>query len=201
MTQAGWQALQELLLSRYGDLKSRLTRYLGSADLAGDALQDTWLRLQRGGELAAVRSPDTFILRTAMNIARDRLRSENRRVTTVDANSLLGVVDEAPDPAREIEGRADLQVLMTVMAELPARQKAILIAARLDGIGRREIAERFGVSVRFVQRELQTAQDYCADRLQEIWGEEFILRSRQSSSEEDVSVGSASEPRTPRTTR
>ena len=186
MTETRWDALQQLLLLRYGDLKARLTRHLGSADRAEDALHDTWLRLERGGELAQVHSPDTYLLRTAINIARDRLRSENRRVTTSDAKVLLGIVDQAPDAARSVEDRSDLRLLMIVMAELPARQKAILLAARLEGLGRREIARRFGVSVRFVHRELQAAQDYCAGRLEEITAEEFTSRPRESSFEQDA---------------
>ena len=185
MTETGWGALQQLLLLRYGDLKARLTRHLGSADRAEDALHDTWLRLERGGELAQVHSPDTYLLRTAINIARDRLRSENRRVTTSDAKVLLGIVDQAPDAARSAEDRSDLRLLMEVMAELPARQKAILLAARLEGLGRREIARRFGVSVRFVHRELQAAQEYCASRLEEITAEEFTSMLRDSSLEQD----------------
>lgn len=197
MTETGWGALQQLLLLRYGDLKARLTRHLGSADLAGDALHDTWLRLERGGELAQVHSPDTYLLRTAINMARDRLRSENRRVTTSDAKILLGIVDEAPDAARSAEGRSDLQVLMAVMTELPARQKAILLAARLEGLGRREIARRFGVSVRFVHRELQAAQDYCAERLEKIAAEEFTSMPRESSFEQDALGTKAAKSKAP----
>ena len=51
------------------------------------------------------------------------------------------------------------------MAELPPRQRAILLAARLDALPRREIARRYRISVRLVQRELQEAQDYCAARI------------------------------------
>ena len=75
---------------------------------------------------------------------------------------------------------------MAVMTELPARQKAILLAARLEGLGRREIARRFGVSVRFVHRELRAAQDYCAERLEKIAAEEFTSMPRESSFEQDA---------------
>jgi RNA polymerase sigma-70 factor (ECF subfamily) len=184
MTQTGWAVLQQRLLLRYGDLKKRLTRHLGSAELAGDALHDTWLRLERGGDLANVRSPDTYLLHVAINIARDNLRSENRRVTTSDAETLLGIADETPDAERAAEGRSELRALMAVMAELPARRKAILMAARLEGLGRREIAQRYGVSVRYVQRELQAAQDYCAERLEKLATGEFLPVPRESSLEQ-----------------
>jgi RNA polymerase sigma factor (sigma-70 family) len=197
MTQAGWAALQRLLLLRYDVLKRRLTRRLGSADLAGDALQDTWLRLERGGDLAQIRSPDTYLFNVAVNIARNNLRSETRLVTTSDAETLLGIVDEAPDAARNAESRSDLRMLMTVIAELPPRQKAILAAARLEGIGRREIAQRYGVSVRYVHRELQAAQDYLAERLEKLPGREFRPPPREASLRQDTLATPTGKPRTP----
>lgn len=165
MTETPWTVLQRRLLSRYDDLKIRLTRYLGSTELANDALQDTWLRLERGGEISSVQSPDSYLFRVAVNIARDHLRAENRRLTTTEVEVLLNIADEAPDAEQILESRSDLEALKMVMAELPARQRAILVAARLEKMPRSDIARHFGVSVRFVQRELQEAQDYCASRL------------------------------------
>jgi RNA polymerase sigma-70 factor (ECF subfamily) len=196
MTQAGWGALQQLLLLRYGELKRRLTRQLGSAELAGDALHDTWLRLERGGDLADVRSPDTYLFRVAVNIARDNLRAENRLVSTSDAKILLGIADEAPGAERDAEGRSDWRVLMAVMAELPPRQKAILLAARVEGLGRSEIAQRYGVSVRYVHRELQAAQDYCADCLEKIAAGEFISMPRETSLKQESLGTTKVKPRT-----
>jgi RNA polymerase sigma factor (sigma-70 family) len=185
MTQAGWAALQQRLLLRYDDLKRRLTRHLGSQELAGDALHDTWLRLQRGGELDPVRSPDTYLLRIAINMGRDNLRAENRLVSTTDAKALLGIADEAPDAERDAEARSELRLLTAVMAELPPRQKAILLAARVEGLGRSEIAKRYGVSVRYVHRELQAAHDYCAERLEKMTADRFRSAGRESSVTEE----------------
>jgi RNA polymerase sigma-70 factor (ECF subfamily) len=199
MTQSGWAELQQRLLLRYGDLKRRLTRALGSSELAGDALHDTWLRLERGGDLTKVHSPDTYLLHVALNIARDNLRSENRRVTISDAETLLGIVDDAPDAERAAESRSELRALMAVMAELPPRQKAILMAARLENLGRREIAKRYGVSVRYVHRELEAAQEYCAERLEKLAAGEFMSAPRESSLEQDHLGTADSMPKAPRT--
>jgi RNA polymerase sigma factor (sigma-70 family) len=181
MTETGWATLQQRLLLRYDELKKRLTRHLGSPELAGDALHDTWLRLERGGDIGAIRSPDTYLLRVAINMGRDNLRAENRLISTSDAEILLGIADESPDAERDAESRSELRLLTAVMAELPPRQKAILLAARVEGLGRSEIAKRYGVSVRYVHRELQAAHDYCAERLEKIAASEFLSASRQSS--------------------
>lgn len=196
MTQIGWATLQQRLLLRYEELKKRLTRHLGSPELAGDALHDTWLRLERGGDLGPVRSLDAYLFRVAINMGRDNLRAENRLVSTSDAKILLGIADETPDAERDVESRSELRLLTMVMAELPPRQKAILLAARVEGLGRSEIARRYGVSVRYVHRELQAAHDYCAERLEKIAAEEFRSARRETSLPQKPLEPAAGKPKT-----
>lgn len=168
MTEEGWRALQRHLLTRYTDFRKRLTRYLGSADSANDALHDTWLRLQRGGELASVQNADSYLYTMAVNMASNNRRSDHRRLGAAEVEELLDIADDLPDSERAVEARTELEAVVRIIAELPVRQQAILLAARLEGTPRREIAARFGVSERFVQRELQAAHDYCAERLEKI---------------------------------
>jgi RNA polymerase sigma factor (sigma-70 family) len=197
MTDTGWPALQQRLLMRYKIFKKRLTHYLGSADLASEALQDTWLRLERGGDLASVRNPDTYLFSMAINIAIDHRRAENRRLTTSEVETLLEIADDAPNAMRSVESRSELEAVMTIIGELPVRQQAILLAARLDQIPRREIAQRFGVSERFVQRELQQAHDYCALRLQKLASGRFRTMPRETSTDQEPSGIAGSKPTTP----
>jgi RNA polymerase sigma-70 factor (ECF subfamily) len=154
-------ALRQRLIQGYDELKLRLTRRLGSAELAGEALQDTWLRLARMQAVGAVRSPGNYLFRIALNVARDRRAAEDRHLSATEIDGLLELADDAPDPARTAEARASLRELEAVMAELPPRQREILLAARLDGLPRREIANRLGISLRLVEKELQRAQEYC----------------------------------------
>jgi RNA polymerase sigma factor (sigma-70 family) len=185
MTGSSLADMRRLLLLRYDDFKARLTRRLGSSELAGEALQDTWLRLEQGDGIAAVRSHDAYLFRIAVNIARDRQRGENRRLTTTEVETLLNIADDAADPEQIVEARSDLRALQAVMAELPPRQRAILLAARLDELPRREIAKRYRISLRLVQRELQEAQDYCAARLRRPGTNLFTSDRREASLDED----------------
>jgi RNA polymerase sigma factor (sigma-70 family) len=184
MTEAGWVALQQRLLMRYEFFKKRLAKYLGSADLAGDALQDTWLRLERGGELSTLRSPDNYLYSMAVNIARNHIQAESRRLSASEIETLLEIKDETPDAARVVEARSELQTLVAIIAELPQRQQAILLAARVEGLSRREIAQRFGVSVRYVQLELQEAQLYCVERLRKLTRNSFTSVPRELSTDQ-----------------
>jgi RNA polymerase sigma factor (sigma-70 family) len=165
MTDSNTAGLREVLVARYDDLRSRLSQRLGSAELAGEALQDTWLRLDQGDGIASVRRPMAYLFRMAFNIAVDRLRAQNRRLTTTEVQTLIETADEAPDPARTAEARFEVAALVRIMAELSPRQRSILLAARLDGTSQRKIAEQLGISLSLVEKELRLAQEYCAARL------------------------------------
>ena len=96
--------LRDFMLQRYDDLKARLTRRLGCADMASDALQDTWLRLEGKDELGPVDSPGAYLLRMAVNVAVDQQRAENRRLTSSEAEALLAL--PTPRPVRRRRRKA-----------------------------------------------------------------------------------------------
>jgi RNA polymerase sigma-70 factor (ECF subfamily) len=165
MADANRVALLNVLVARYADLKRRLTRRLGSAELAAEALQDTFLRLKCAGEVGDVRSPHAYLFRVAVSVAANRRVVESRSLTVSETEALLNFVDDTPGPARVIEGRSDFEALKRAVGELPSRRREILIAACMQEIPYRTIAERFGISVRTVQVEIKQALKHCALRL------------------------------------
>ena len=165
MTETGRELLRRVFLLGYDDLKLRLTRRLGSVELASDALQDTWIRLERASSIGPVLSPRPYILRVAYNIALKRLRRERDMVTLEEAREALDFVDAAPDPAKVTEARAELSLLRQAAEELTPRQRDILFAVRLDGVPVREIALRHGISERLVALELKRAVLRCSQRV------------------------------------
>jgi len=157
-------SLRVLLTERYGDLKSRLARRLGSTEWAEDALQDTYLRLDGAEAIGNVRNPVAYLFRAAFNVALNQRRAEVRRLSAAEVDDLLHVADDTPDAQRIIEGRSDIERLKRIMAELPPRSRAILLAARLEGLSRQAIAVRFRISVSLVEKELRRAQEHCVAR-------------------------------------
>ncbi len=165
MTNASLAQVRRLLVDRYDELRRRLTTRLGSPELAADALQDAWLRLERAEPVDTIRNPANYIFGIAMNAARDRMREGNSRYLSVaEVDGLLDIPDEAPVPSNIAEMRSDLRQLEAILRELPERQREILLAARLDRIPRAEIARRFNISLSLVEKELQRAQEYCLAR-------------------------------------
>lgn len=156
--------LRELLIDRYGDLKKSLTRRLGSGDWADDALQDTFLKLERENAIETIRNPMAYLLRAAINTALNQRRAENRRLSDAEIDDILEVPDDAPDSLRILEGRSDVARFKAILTGLSPRARQILIAARLDGRTRPEIAEHLGISLSLVEKELRSAHEYCVRR-------------------------------------
>lgn len=90
MTEPTRQLLREVLLLDYDDLKAQLTKRLGSAELASDVLQDTWVRLEQATSIGPVERPRPYLLRMAHNIALKRLKAEPKTITLDGARVALG---------------------------------------------------------------------------------------------------------------
>ncbi len=157
--------LTALLVSKYDDFRRRLRRRTGSDDLACEVLHEAYVQLDRAGEPVGVQKPEAYLFRVVLNIAAGRRRSDARRASQLEIEAAMEVVDEAAHADQTVEARLNIEVLERAISELPARRRAIFLAARVDDMPIAAIAASFGISRRLVEAELKKALDYCAMRL------------------------------------
>lgn len=181
MANENTRTLRDLLLADYNGFDQRLTRRLGSADLAADVLQETYLRVEGMTDVGTIRSPRAYLLRIALNIASDHRRAQNRRLTSEEVDCLLDIPDDRPTPEREVEERSEVILLKQAIAELPERRRQVLMMSRIEDLSHREIAKRIGVTVRTVETDLKQAIEHCADRLKRAASFKFGFARRESS--------------------
>lgn len=155
--------LRHLIALRYEEIKTRLARSLGSRELADDVLHETYLRLHSQDMIGLIRQPESYIFKVALNIATDRRRDDRRRASKTEVLEAIALQETAPDLSREIEARSDVEALKRALAALPPRRRAILIAARVDGLSHDLIAKRLNISRTMVQKELRRAVRHCAE--------------------------------------
>ena len=115
-----------------------------------------------------MKSPNSYLFRTVLNVAFDLYQSEKRHLSALEIEGLLDLADDMPDPLRITQARADLRAMKAVLTELPARRRAILLAARVDGLSLQESATKLGVSLRLVSKELRLAHEYIVARREEL---------------------------------
>lgn len=151
--------------------RAGISRYLsnraGSAEDGEDLAQEAWIRFSRSKAMMLA-APVPYLRRLVKNLAIDHSRSASqRRLKSFEIDQILNVADSQPDPEEIVISRDTLSNLASIMDELPARRRAILFAARIEGEPHQQIATAHGVSKRTIELEIRTAIEYCSARLHE----------------------------------
>ncbi|QTF08723.1 sigma-70 family RNA polymerase sigma factor [Brenneria izadpanahii] len=174
--------MREHFLLYYNVLLKKLKYRLGSDELAEDALHDAWLRINQLEQDKEVYNPSAYLYRTALNVAIDNTHQQGGRLLVAsEIDELIQVTDATQDLERLADGQREIVRLRQVIAQLSWRQQEILIASRLEGKSHQEIANRFSISTRMVEKELKTALQFCAKKMQKEVVQRFGPKARKTS--------------------
>jgi RNA polymerase sigma-70 factor (ECF subfamily) len=178
MVESGRALLRQLLVSGYEDLKRRLTRRFGSADMATEVLHETWLRLDHVTEIGAVQRPKSYLYRMALNVAIDRRRADTSWFGKAELEVLLRSDDDQLDPEHIVSMRSEIAALEDVLGELPVRCRTVFMAALVEELPYRDIAKRMGISLRSVEREMRRAFEQCGKHFEKMREGRWVGASR-----------------------
>ena len=165
----------------YPEFRSRLRARLGSADLADEALNEVYVKLETSEKNYSVRDATAYLFRLTLNAATDLRRTANRRGIADQIDAALDIPDPAPGAARVAEDRDELRRLEQAIAGLTERRRAILVAVRLHDRSCRDVAAEMGLSTRMVEIELRRALDHCAEHLEKAANKDFANDRRRTS--------------------
>ncbi len=168
MSEDGWARLRRIFVQDYERLRRQLAIRLGSAEEARDVLHDTFLRLTRDGwQGEEVRNPRQYVYRTALNTATTHKRTEYRRAgiaEMVELAQALEIADSTPGPAEVAEERSDMRRLREVVEQMAPRRKEIFEALVRHGATTRDLAERYGLTMRMIQLEIRKISEEIAQQ-------------------------------------
>jgi RNA polymerase sigma-70 factor (ECF subfamily) len=155
--------LQDYLTANYARLRQRLQRRLGCADAASECLHETWLHLARAAVAQSVQNPEAYLIRMACNVAIDLMRgSRTRHSVEVENEEYDTLPDSSPGPEAIVQARSEVRAVEQAMSCLPPRHRLVLLALRIEGKTREEVARAQGISTRRVDTILRQALDHCA---------------------------------------
>jgi RNA polymerase sigma factor (sigma-70 family) len=157
--------LRELLVRDYLKLRERLVRRFGSVDLAAEILHETYLRLGAADAGGGIHNPEAYLYRAAVNVAADVREKDRRLADRAEVDAVRRRYDHELDPQVILQAQQEWRALLAALDELPSRRRAVFLAARLEELSHREIAQRLNISVDTVDRELKQAFAFFARRL------------------------------------
>jgi RNA polymerase sigma-70 factor (ECF subfamily) len=119
-----------------GRLVGSLTLFCGDRGAAEELAQDAFVRaLERWDEVAVMAAPEAWVYRTAFNLARSRYR---RRSAEQRGGQRLAAASRT---IADLPDTADAVMLRGLVAALPERQRAAIVARFYAGLSVDEAAE------------------------------------------------------------
>ena len=128
-----------------------------------DLAQEVALRLHQRGREADVACPEAFAMQVARNVMadrgrRDRVRAHDQHVALEEYHHPV----EDLSPARVIEGRETLALVLRSLGELPERTRQVFVLQRLEGMSYAAIASHLEISVSAVEKHMSKAMRHLA---------------------------------------
>ncbi|MFV3405490.1 MULTISPECIES: RNA polymerase sigma factor [Pseudomonas] len=157
---AGRARFVQVFLAQRARMEALVSRRIGCRATASDLVQDLFLRFWRRPEVK-VEALDTYLLRSASNLAIDYLRSEGSRDRVAEG---LHNTDEAPTgqaPEQALEVDHDLLRIEAALRALPERTRQIFLLSRIHGCTYAEIAKAMQVSQSAVEKHMMRALEAC----------------------------------------
>ena len=149
--------IQRLYREHSAGLVRRLARHTGCGETALDLTHEAFAKLLRIGpaRLGAIERPEAYLHRMSLNLARDRGRARAAGERALEALEAAG--DDRFDQVAVLESRDTLRRLERAIARLKPKTRDIFLAHRLEGLTYAQIAERTGLSVKGVEKQMSKA--------------------------------------------
>jgi RNA polymerase sigma-70 factor (ECF subfamily) len=133
-----------------------------------DVIQESYCRIASLASVDHIDSPAAYFFRTAYTVATDAMRRARIiSFTSMTQIEWSTVMDSAPLADDVLEAGQELERVRGLLAVLPDTYRRVIELRRIEGLSRRETAERLGVSENEVKnclvRGLQKVMKSIAD--------------------------------------
>ena len=149
--------VQQLYREHSLSLVRQLTQKTGCRELARELANETFLRLLRmaPGNLGRIEQPEAFLRHVSTNLLRDWGRATALRQRSQPTLEIAS--DQQLDQVAVLESRDTLRRLELAVSKLKPKTREIFLAHRIHGFTYAEIADRTGLSVKGVEKQMSKA--------------------------------------------
>jgi len=167
------RALEEALAALVKEYSSTLYRVaysvLQNAAESEDAVQEAFLRvLRHRDKLSEIRDHRVWLIRIVWNVVMDRKRRAKTRPETDDVADIARVM-----PSRDLGVHERAQAseqhkhILACVAQLPEKERQVLLLAAFDELNSVEISEVLGISESSVRSRLFRARNQMAELMKD----------------------------------
>lgn len=155
------------LIAHEPQLLQYLTRMLGRIDIAREVVQDTYERIHKAYKPEELMFPRAMLYKIATNFALMRLRRARLESSVITGSQgMEKVPDEAASPDKRAMAEEINEKLVQTIKELRPSLRAVLVMAHVQGIARKDIADRLGISLKRVDKRMTKALRTLRERME-----------------------------------
>ncbi len=132
-----------------------------NASEISDLRQEIYIRVYQSATKQIPERTRAFLFSTARNLLIDRVR--HAQVVPIEAAAdldALEIAGDTPGPDRVVQARDELRHLQAALDRLPPRWRSAVLLQRVEGLSRKQIAERMGITESSAAKYL--AEGICA---------------------------------------
>ena len=152
------------------DLQRALMARFRSEELVNDTVQETFTRFLMVERVEEIANPRGYLFRMATNLSIDQMRRDRssafRNTMELQEDSHAS---EAPTPEESLLHTQLERLFEEALSELPQRARELFHLHRFEGLSTLQIAQRFGISQRMVQKSLARVVKHFNQRLTSDW--------------------------------
>ena len=142
-------------------LEAFVTRRTGSAQVAADLTQESFLRLARMDCGEKIDNLPAFLFTIASNLVRDHQRQTIRRERLDAGEPSEELPCSHPGADEQLAAYQQEQLMQDAILGLPEATRQIFLLYHVDELSYREIGERLSISPRSVEYQLRRALIEC----------------------------------------
>ena len=152
----------------------RLHRFLvarlrqAAADVP-DLIQEIYLRMLRIPNHQSIRSPRAYLFTVALHVLHQHKLSLAATPRAIDITDVLSELEarSGDNPSAQLEASDELEAFDRILKELPPLPYAVFVLHRQYGYTRPEVAQRLGLSLPMVKKQLAIALVHCRQKIAE----------------------------------
>lgn len=174
------------IIPHEGAIRRWLTRHWSRVVDVDDVIQEAYCRIANLASVDHIDNPGGYFHRTVSAVATDQMRRAGIiNFTTMTQIEWSNVIDDEPLADRALETRQELDRVNKLLGSLSDTCRKVIELRRVEGLSRKETAERLGVSENDVKNHLVRG-------LQKIMGE---MAEQDARSDYDVLMADAKKDR------
>ncbi len=151
----------------YDALHCFASKRVGATD-AADLVQEAYLRFLQQKDRQDIQEPRAFLFRIVANLSIDRWRKEQIRnpgKPEPKRSDIDSLASHRPGPEASAQAILELEALLQALADVPEPDRHAFVLNKFEGLSQADIARKFGLPEKVIQRKIAGVIAHCAKRL------------------------------------